>query len=133
MIRLRRPAPAPREPVDAYARGITHLARGDERQALVSFRAYLRGSALPPARRAEAEGYVLSLQRKFGEIEVTCDRGAEVSLDGHSIGRCPLTSGLFLLPGRHEVLVTKDGYEPRRKAFQISPGDRLPFVFRLAP
>jgi tRNA A-37 threonylcarbamoyl transferase component Bud32 len=128
-----RPAQAAREPVDAYARGIAHLARGDEKHALESFRAYLRGSALQPARRAEAEGYVLSLQRKFGEIEVTCDRGAEVALDGRSVGRCPLTGGLFLLPGGHELAVTKEGYEPRRKAFRISAGDRLPFFFRLAP
>jgi serine/threonine-protein kinase len=117
------PAQGAREPVDAYARGITHLARGDERHALESFRAYLRGSALPPARRAEAEGYVLSLQRKFGEIGVTCDRGADVSLDGRPVGRCPLTGGLFLLPGGHELVVTKEGYEPRRKAFRISAGD----------
>jgi tRNA A-37 threonylcarbamoyl transferase component Bud32 len=127
------PVQAVREPVDAYARGITHLARGDERHALESFRTYLRGSALPAARRAEAESYVLSLQRKFGEIELTCDRGAEVSLDGRPVGRCPLTGGLFVLPGGHELVVSKEGYEPRRKGFHISAGDRRPFFFRLAP
>ena len=74
---------ARRDGADAYALGITHLARGDEIEALQAFRDYLRGSGQPPARRAEAEHYAIDLARKFGEVVVICRApGAQVSLDG---------------------------------------------------
>jgi tRNA A-37 threonylcarbamoyl transferase component Bud32 len=120
-----------REPVDAYARAVTHLARGDEREALEWFRTYLRGSGLPPARRAEAEGYSIALGRKFAEVEIDCELpGADVSLDGRPVGRSPLKKGLLVVPGLHEVVVTREGYQPLRKAIRVAGGERLPIFFR---
>jgi serine/threonine-protein kinase len=118
---------------EAYARGITHLARGDEREALEAFRTYLRGSDLSPARRSEAQGYVISLQHKFGEIEVSCELpGAEVAVDGHPVGRSPLNRSIALLPGAHEVVVTKEGYQSLHKSFRIVAGERMPLFLHLA-
>jgi hypothetical protein len=121
-----------RDAADAYARGITQLARRDERQALEAFRAYLRGSGLPEGRRADAEAHLITLQRKFGEIEVACEvPGAEILLDGRLVGHSPLGKSILLYPGAHELTVSKEGYLPLRKTFQIAGGQRTPFFFRL--
>jgi hypothetical protein len=129
----RKAEPRGREPMEAYSRGITHLARGEEGEALLAFRAYLRGDTLNPARRSEAERYLIDLQRKFGEIEVACDfPGALVQVDGRTLGRTPLSSSVVLPVGVHELAVTKEGYRPIRKSFRINGGDRQPFFFRLA-
>jgi serine/threonine-protein kinase len=124
--------PVHREGPDGYTRGIAFLARGEEREALESFRSYLRGSGQPAARRAEAERYMLDLQRKFGEIEVSCDLvGADVLVDGRSYGRTPLARSILLNAGAHELVVSKSGYNTFRKSFTLSPGQRQPFFFRL--
>jgi hypothetical protein len=127
------PQPQPRREVaDGYTRGIAHLARGEEREALESFRGYLRGSGQPAARRAEAERYLISLQRKFGEIEVSCDLpGADVLVDGRSYGRTPLGKTIVLTAGSHELVVSKSGYNTVRKSFNLAAGQRQPFFFRL--
>jgi hypothetical protein len=125
--------PRSREPVESYARGIAHLARGEEGEALLAFRAYLRGDTLNPSRRSDAERHVIDLQRKFGEIEVACDfPGALVQVDGRTLGRTPLSSSVVLRTGVHELGVTKEGYQPIRKSFRINGGDRQPFFFHLA-
>jgi serine/threonine protein kinase len=126
------PKPVHREVNDGYTRGIAHMARGEEREALEAFRGYLRGSGQPAARRAEAERYLISLQRKFGEIEVSCDlTGADVLVDGRSYGRTPLSKSIVLTAGSHELVVSKSGYNTIRKTFNLSPGQRQPFFFRL--
>jgi hypothetical protein len=126
------PKPVRRETNDGYTRGIAHLARGEEREALEDFRGYLRGSGQPAARRAEAESYLISLQRKFGDIEVSCDLpGADVFVDGRHYGRTPLAKSIVLPAGGHELVLTKSGYATVRKNFILSAGQRQPFFFRL--
>jgi hypothetical protein len=111
---------------------VAQLAQGKERDALESFRASLRGERLSPARRAEVERYVISLQRKFAEVEVVCEvPGAVVTIDGGVVGRTPLPRGLVLAPGAHELVLTKDGYAPVRRSFRVSAGERLPFVIKM--
>jgi hypothetical protein len=117
---------------DHYARAMALLGRGDERGALEAFRAYLRGSGQPAGRREEAERRLIELQRRFGEIEVSCDLdGAEVVVDGQSYGRTPLSRGIVLSGGRHELTVSKSGYNTVHKTFTVAPGQRLPFFLRL--
>jgi serine/threonine-protein kinase len=124
--------PRPRHEDDDYTRGMASLARGDERAALESFRAYLRGPEPPPARRAEVERHMIDLQRKFGEIEVSCDlAGADVFVDGRPVGRTPLPRSILLAGGAHELVLSKDGYKTARKTFSLSPGQRQPFFFHL--
>jgi hypothetical protein len=127
------PEPRPVRPKnDGYTRGIAQMARGEEREALESFRNYLRGSGQPASQRAEAERYLISLQRKFGEIEVICDlAGAEVFVDGQRYGRTPLGKSIVLKAGAHELVVTKSGYNTVRKNFNLGPGQRQPFSFKL--
>lgn len=113
-------------------RAVALLARGQEKEALEAFRAYLRGANLPPERRTDAERQMIALQSRFGEIEVICEvPGAEVAVDGQVHGRTPLPRGILLPPGGHELTVTKDGYRPMRKPFGITGGQRLPFIIRL--
>jgi serine/threonine-protein kinase len=121
-----------RDAVDAYSLGITHLARGDEIEALQAFRDYLRGSGQPPARRAEAERYAIDLARKFGEVVVVCKApGAAVSLDGKVVGHCPLPRNLFMRPGPHDIAVDKEGYQSLRRRLQVAAGQRTAVIFGL--
>jgi hypothetical protein len=111
---------------------VAALTRGQEKAALESFRAYLRGANLPPARRSEAEHHVIDLQRKFGEIEVECEvAGAEISLDGRSYGKSPLRHSILTAPGAHELIVAKDGYKTVHHPFRIGGGERQPFFFKM--
>ena len=47
--------------------------------------------------------------------------GAEIRVDGKTIGRAPLTDPVDLAPGRHVVLVTKSGFRPHEENLEVKP------------
>jgi serine/threonine-protein kinase len=115
-----------------YDKAIAYRARGEEAEALAAFRAYLRRDGLPAADRADAERQMILLQRKFGEIEVTCDLpGAEVAVDGQVYGRTPLSGPIFLMPGGHTLSLSKPGYKPISHNLRINAGERTPVRIEL--
>ncbi|KGQ21788.1 PEGA domain-containing protein [Thermus filiformis] len=58
-------------------------------------------------------------------------RGAEVLLDGRSVGRTPVT--LETTPGRHEVEVRLSGYQTFKTTVNPRPGERVRLFAQLVP
>ena len=59
---------------------------------------------------------------KKGRLDVAANvRGAEVMVDGHTVGQTPLT-GLVLAVGSHRVRISKDGYLAWKAAVNITGG-----------
>jgi hypothetical protein len=58
---------------------------------------------IPPAKRAEAEKGLAEARAKLGRIEVIAAAGTEVTIDGESAGKTPLSEPVTVEPGAHTV------------------------------
>jgi hypothetical protein len=71
---------------------------------------------------------VIALQRKLGEVKVYTDAvGAIVEMNGKGEGKTPLNHAIFVRPGRHELVVRKQGFVPVRRSFSIRAGESQAF------
>jgi eukaryotic-like serine/threonine-protein kinase len=129
-----RKPPAERRPSAggvAFQRAVDLQAGGDEAQALRAFSAAIRAGGLSAEDQAFAERQLISLRRKFGELEVSCDlRGATVAIDGRYVGRTPLSEPLLVKPGTRRLLISGAGYRPIDRAVQVDAGQRALFRCR---
>ncbi len=104
-------------------------------QAVEYYRRYLRDRVDPPDRarieehitRLEAEAEARRLAEHAapttGTLEIRVDQaGADVSVDGTSVGVSPLSVPLTLDPGLHALSVDLDGYIPFRSEVRLSAG-----------
>ena len=116
-----------------YRQAMNHRARGDEEQALLSFRSALSAGGMSPDERADAERQSIALRRKFGEVEILCDvNDAQVAIDGRPVGRTPLPRPILVKPGKHTLtIVTGAGYRTINRTFDVAGGDRLPLRFSI--
>ena len=88
---------------------------GKYRDAAEHYRFITRNAAgdVKPEDQRRAEGRLKEAQQKIATVEIaTSVAGAEVSVDGTSLGKSPLTEALFLEPGRHTIEARLDGYAP---------------------
>lgn len=68
---------------------------------------------LSVAERAEAKAAVEAIGRSTGLLQVSAtEAGAEVKIDGAVVGTTPLAKPLRRKLGRHEIAVSKAGFEP---------------------
>jgi eukaryotic-like serine/threonine-protein kinase len=129
-----RKPPAERKPSAGSAifqRAVDLQGRGDEAQALRAFSAALREGGLSAEDQTFAERQLISLRRKFGEIEVVCElRGATVAIDGRYVGRTPLPEPLLVRPGTRRLLISGPGYRPIDRAVQVEAGQKALFRCR---
>jgi uncharacterized membrane protein len=74
-------------------------------EALEAFEKFLAGAIdASPETIADARSSVTELREKLGRIQIVCERtGAEVSIDGKSVGLTPVLSPMWATPGRHQV------------------------------
>jgi PEGA domain-containing protein/protein kinase-like protein len=68
----------------------------------------------PPPEAAPATGFLSVSSRPW----------ASVAIDGRPMGDTPLL-GLILSPGRHQVRLTRDGFEPRELTVDVAPGQTV--------
>jgi tetratricopeptide (TPR) repeat protein len=103
--------------------------------AIEHYRRYLRDRVDPPDRRdierhianleerAEAEREARRTRPTTGTLRLAANRdGARIELDGQEAGETPWTGPRELAPGRHELVVTRDGYIPYRAQVSIEAG-----------
>ncbi len=63
-----------------------------------------------PDQRATAEKGVADVKRRTGQLVVTVDAsGADLSIDGVTVGRTPLLDPIFVKPGKHTVFAAYQG------------------------
>ena len=86
-----------------------YAAAFDAYQALLA----RHGSQLTAAEKIAVQQALGELDNLTGELTVTSSEdGAEVTVDGRSAGRTPLSTKLRLSVGRHKLLVVKEGFVP---------------------
>lgn len=77
----------------------------------------------PPGARARAARQRDALARQTGSLSMPdLPANAEVSIDGHALGRVPPQRPLTLLPGPHRILVVPTAGEPRTLEVLVQAG-----------
>jgi serine/threonine protein kinase len=114
-----------------YNEGFAHRYAGREDLALLRFRAAIRAGGLPPNKRSEVDTQIISLSRKFGEIEVFNDvAGTQVSVDGIAHGRTPLPNPILVKPGSHQVSLQIPGQPLQQRTIKVAAGGKVPIRLR---
>ncbi|HEY6727229.1 MAG TPA: PEGA domain-containing protein [Polyangiaceae bacterium] len=101
----------------------SELRSGHEAEAATHFARYLRehAEATPEQRQAAREGLDAAKQA-VGVVTLTVDQsGADVLVDGASVGRSPLDDPLYLTPGEHTIVAQK-GNETARSTVMVAAG-----------
>lgn len=104
-------------------------------EAIEHYQRYLRDRVDPPDRaeierhitvleqRAEAEREARRTQPTTGTLRLSANRdGAEIRLDGESAGQAPWAEPREVAPGRHGLVVTREGYIPFRSEVSVEAG-----------
>jgi tetratricopeptide (TPR) repeat protein len=100
---------------------------GNLQKAIEYRRKYLK--ALPNASDAQqVKLQIASLKERLRATSVVLKggpAGAEVRLDGKSMGKLPLKEPISVRPGSHKIVVTKPGYERFKSVVGVSAGQSL--------
>lgn len=116
--------------------GHVEFALGRYRDAAEHVSFYLRETRdLPgasPRDRAMLEQDLAAAQARIGVVIVSVEpKGAEVFVDGTSVGRAPLADPVFVDPGRHVIEARLEGYQSTADARDVTPGSRAELALRL--
>ncbi|WP_437782969.1 PEGA domain-containing protein [Sorangium sp. So ce1097] len=113
--------------------GVTSLRVGKPREAAEYLTLYLREA--PATKVQERQRAEASLQEARAQIATVTVRvapdGAEVTVDGKSVGQAPLADPVFLDPGRHEIGAKLDGYVPEAQPVAAMAGGTEELVLEL--
>jgi hypothetical protein len=102
-------------------------------EALEAFEKFLLGAAdASPEMIADARKSMAQLQKKLGRIQVDCETaGAEVSVDGKSVGLAPLPDLIWVTPGRHQVTAKHASAAPAIEDVDVTAGSVSTVTVRL--
>jgi hypothetical protein len=98
--------------------------------------AALRFGDAPLGSEAYAQGltYRKLLDGQLASVTVSCETpDAEVTLDGAPLLRCPGKASKLLIPGSHQVVATKRGFETETTSLVLLPGKEHVHAVELAP
>lgn len=113
-----------------------HLGRPID--ALNHFESFLAeaaaAGAIAPQQRREVEAQIHELRGQIAEVTVRVEpssaRDPIITVDGQTAN----TSGIVrMMPGRHSIEVTADGFAPARQDFTASAGQRAQLTVTLRP
>jgi hypothetical protein len=119
-----------------YNLGQIQSQRGEYLEAIGYFERYLRegGESIPAARRAEVEKYLTTLNGRTAKLWVETNvEGAELFVNGKSMGQLPLERPISINSGVCEVRIVKPGYEPRSHQLKAAGGDQPRLSLPLTP
>jgi hypothetical protein len=102
-------------------------------EALEAFEKFLAGAAdAPPEMIADAHKSVSQLQEKLGRIQIDCETaGAEVSVDGKSVGLAPVPDPIWATPGRHQVTAKHASTAPALEDVDVTAGSVSTVTMRM--
>jgi hypothetical protein len=85
------------------------------------------------AQRGKPTEVAVTLEAVAGVVTVTSDvPGASVTINGQPRGQVPL-NGVVLKPGNHEIIVSKEGFQPDQRTVAVKAGKDQPVVANLKP
>jgi tetratricopeptide (TPR) repeat protein len=99
-----------------YNIGQVRIQLGDYARARLALERYVRegGDQLPPARLDAVKGDLDMLEGRTATLKIQSSlAGAEVVVDGESVGVTPLPEPVLMNAGDHSVEVRKSGYRAR--------------------
>ena len=116
-----------------YNIGLTQKSLFRYGEAIDSLTHYLNEStSLTPERKAEVEQLITEMKALLADVAVAVDPpGANISVDGRSMGQAPLAGPLKIAAGGHTIEVTADGYKPQKKEIQVTAGVPMALTIRL--
>jgi hypothetical protein len=86
-----------------------------------------------PGLRDELLRRLAEVQKQVGGVRLVINRpGAEVFVDGRSVGTTPLLDNVFLDPGPHQIEVRLDGYPSAQAAVNVVRGQTQEVALNLA-
>lgn len=111
--------------------------RGDQQlsNSIATFRRYItENQRLTADQRRDVEGVIAEIEANRAIVRFEVEpAGAEITLDGRSVGTSPLARGVEVLPGTHDVEVTLDNHEPRRETLNIHAHEERLYTTTLHP
>jgi len=115
--------------------GQTSRGLGHPIEALDAFEHFLAEADDAPAdMMAEARLSMSELQAKVGRLLIECSKeGAEISVDGKSVGVAPITNLVRVTPGTHKVAARHPGSTPAYESVDVNAGTVHTVVMRLQP
>ena len=104
-------------------------------EAIEAFQRFLaEATDASPEKMADARRFVAELQMKLGRLRIDCDTpGAEVSVDGKTVGRTPLPGLIWATPGRHQVTASRTDAVPALETVEVQTGSTSTVIMRLIP
>jgi len=102
-------------------------------EALEAFEKFLAGAAEAPAEMiADARKSVAQLQDRVGRIRIDCEvAGADVSVDGKSVGLAPIPDPIWATPGRHQVTAKHASAAPGIEDVDVTAGSLSTVTMRM--
>src|SRR5690606_7901255 len=95
---------------------------------------YLKGATVNETRRAQVDAELEKLRARIGRLSLEGNvSGAQVFVNGVSVGAFPLAGPVPVNPGICEVRVEKPGYQTARETLTIAGGDTPRLVIHLLP
>jgi hypothetical protein len=108
--------------------------RHDYVAALKDFEKYLEqgGAEITAERREQVNKEIAALKGRVAELTITADVvGAELLVDGVSVGTLPLSEPVRVSVGVRQLQVKKPGYETSTRTETIAGGENSHFDFQL--
>jgi PEGA domain len=119
-----------------YNIGQVQAERHDYVAAVRTLTDYLAqgGAELPEERRTQVQNEITSLKTKISELDVKSNvAGAEVSVDGVSMGLLPLSTPLLVSAGSRRITVSKRGYATVERTIIVTGDDETQVEVPLEP
>jgi PEGA domain-containing protein/tetratricopeptide repeat protein len=83
--------------------------------------------ALNEKARKEAEKRLAQAEAQVGRLAIVVDvTGADVVVDGVNVGKSPLDASVYVEPGQHVLLVSKQGYPTEQRQLFALAGVAIP-------
>lgn len=118
-----------------YNIGVTSDRLGRYAEAVLAYEQYLKdgGAEIAQPRVEEVQGSLKVLRQRTAYVTLLVDEAkAEVFIDGEKIGDSPLPETL-VGAGRHELRVTKTGFENTTETIALAGGDHSTIKVHLTP
>jgi hypothetical protein len=115
--------------------GLAYRGLAREVEAIEAFERFIaQAPDAPEDSRAEAASATAELRKRVGSVEIVCNLdGAEVTIDGRSVGRTPIEREILVAAGTHQVVLERPGAELFLQRITAAPGEVVRVDARMAP